>query len=334
MEEIIAYKLNFCSPLHVGAHGVGYEKTDEIIHSDTLFSALMTLWNNFYDDKVESLCQNPPFLISSAFPYKSAIYFFPRPMVKIGKEGEDDYKTGKKLKKVKYVSKNILEALRKGDSLDFDDNDTFQNHKFWIERTSDKLNKSSRIFSVREVPRVTIDRATSSSEIFYFSEIIFERDSGLFFLARFKNKEFRSKFEAVLRLLGDEGIGGDKRIGKGVFSLHIDEGFSFSTLQDADGFMNLSLYYPKEDEFDNGILKGASYNLVSRKGWIHASGAMSLKRKQIRMFSEGSVFTCIGEENYGVNPCVLEKDATIGLQHNIYRYGMAFHLPIAMENEK
>ena len=334
MEGIIVYKLNFSSPFHVDAHGVGYEETDEIIHSDTLFSALMTLWNNFYDDDVESLCQNPPFLISSAFPYKSSTYFFPRPMMKIGKEGEDDYKTGKKLKKVKYVSKIVLEALRKGESPDFDENNTFQNHKFWFEGTSSDLNEASKIFSNREVPRVTIDRATSSSEIFYFSEIIFERDSGLFFLASFKDKEFRPKFEAVLRLLGDEGVGGDKRIGRGIFSVQIDEGFSFSTLQDADGFMNLSLYYPKEDEFNNGILKGASYNLASRKGWIHAGGAMSLKRKQIRMFSEGSVFNCTGEASYGANPCVLEKDPIVGLKHNIYRYGMSFNLPIAMESEK
>lgn len=328
MEKIVAYKLNFSSPLHIDAHGVGYEETEEIIHSDTLFSSLMTLWNYFHNDDVEAMCQNPPFFISSVFPYKSSTYFFPRPMVKLVKEEEDDTKIGKKLKKVKYVSRNLLESILKGEFLEFDDRHTFQNYKFWFGRDSNELNQDTKVLTEREVPRVTIDRATSSSEIFYFSEVIFEKDSGLFFLARFKNKELRSKFETVLRLLGDEGIGGDKRVGKGSFSVQIDEEFNLSIPQNADGFITLSLYYPKEDEFNNGVLKNASYNLLSRKGWLHVRGAMSLKRREVKMYSEGSIFNAIGLSNYGTNPCVLEKDETLGLHHNIYRYGMAFNLPI------
>lgn len=334
MGKIIAYKLKFSTPLHVDTHGVGYEKTDETIHSDTLFSALMTLWVHFYDDDVEALCQNPPFFISSAFPYKSTTYFFPRPMTVIGKEGEDDYKTGKKLKKVKYISKNLFEAILKGERLEFNEEETFQNHTFWLGKNSDGIHKDSKIFAVREVPRVTIDRKTSSSEIFYFSEIVFEKDSGLFFLTRFKDNGLRSKFETVLRLLGDEGIGGDKRVGKGMFSLQIDEDFDLSIPRNTDSFLTLSLYYPEEDEFDGGVLKNARYNLVSRKGWLHVGGAMSLKRREIKMFSEGSVFSSLGRPDYGTNPCVLEKDETIGLSHNIYRYGMSFHLPIILEPAK
>jgi CRISPR-associated protein Csm4 len=332
--RIIAYKLNFSSPLHLDAHGVGYEKTEEFIHSDTLFSALMTLWGHFYNDDIASICQDPPFCISSAFPYKSSTYFFPRPMVKIGKGGEDDTKVGKKFKKVKYISKDLFEALLKREPLEFHEKETFQKYKFWFGKDAEEINKNSRIFMAREVPRVTIDRATSSSEIFYFSEIIFEKDSGLFFLAEFKDKEFRSKFETILRLLGDEGIGGDKRVGKGMFSLQIDEEFSLSIPQNADSFLTLSLYYPREDEFNSGLLKGASYELVSRKGWLHVGGAMSLKRREIKMFSEGSVFSSLDRPDYGANPCVLEKDETIGLAHNIYRYGMSFYLPIILEHTK
>jgi len=328
MKKIIAYKLNFSSPLHIDAHGVGYEETDEIIHSDTLFSSLMTLWNYFYNDDVETMCQNPPFFISSAFPYKSSTYFFPRPMVKLVKEEEDDHKAEKKLKKVKYVSKELMESILRGELPEFDERHTFQNYKFWAGIDFNEINQNTQIFKESEIPRVTIDRATSSSEIFYFSEITFEEDAGLFFLTKFKNKEIRSKFESVLRLLGDEGIGGDKRIGKGIFSVQIDEEFNLSIPQDADGFLTLSLYYPKEDEFNNGILINASYNLLPRKGWLHVKGAMSFKRKEVKMFEEGSVFHSIGQPNYGINPCVLEKDENIELNHNVYRYGMAFNLPI------
>jgi hypothetical protein len=53
-----------------------------------------------------------------------------------------------------------------------------------------------------------------------------------------------------------------------------------------------------------------------------------LAEKEVRMFAEGSVFNAIGEEVYGHNPCVLEKNEALGLKHNVYRYGIAFDLPL------
>lgn len=336
MDNTIVYKLKFCSPLHIAAHGVGYEQTEEVIHSDTLFSAIMSLWSSFYpEDDVERLCQTPPFILSSAFPFKGRSCFFPRPFVRIGKPREmDDSNIGKKLKDVKYVSLPVFESILMGKSgeLGFREEDTFQGGKFWDIWAGNNPDAVSPIFAEREVPRVTIDRYISASDIFYFSEIVFEEDAGLFFLVKFLEKEIRRKFEAILRLLGDEGIGGDKRMGKGLFSPDIDTGFEISLPRKANGFVCLSLYYPKEEEFSGGILAGASYNLVSRTGWIHVPGAMSLKRQGVRMFSEGSVFGSIGRSVYGENPRVLERTEELGLKHNIYRYGTAFTLPIVKED--
>jgi len=327
MDKIIAYKLKFDTPLHIWSHGVGYEETGEMIHSDTLFSAMMSLWNHFYDDEVQAMCQTPPFLISSAFPFKGNTYFFPRPIKKIGKgkTDDDDPKKGKKLKKVKFISKSLFEQMLNGENLDFDESHTFQNGSFWSDKAEPK---DSRVFSVLEIPRVSVDRENYASDIFYFSEVIFEKDSGLFFLARFKEKAMQKKFEAVLRLLGDEGIGGDKRVGKGLFSPERDENFKISSPLKSDSFLTLSLYYPTESEFRE-ILENASYNLVSRRGWLHSPGAMSLKRREVKMFAEGSVFTAIGKDHYGASPCVLEKTGWAKLDHNVYRYGFAFDLPIA-----
>ncbi len=335
MDEITLYKLNFSSPLHIGAHGVGYEETGNMIHSDTLFSAIMSLWGNFYEDDIESLCKTPSFIISSAFPFKKDVLFFPRPMVRIGKDAEGDDKKEKKIKKVEFISQELLESILKGESgnLEFNEKDTLQSGKFWHLNQS-SFDKNDIIFAERELPRVTIDRNTNSSEIFYFSEIVFNRDAGLFFLAKFIDKRIKQKFETVLRLLGDEGIGGDKRMGKGLFSLDIKENFHVSFPENTDAFLTLSLYYPQESEFNGGILNDASYNLLSRKGWLHAPGAMTLRRKEIRTFTEGSVFNAIGKPLYGTNPCVLEKNENLGLRHNIYRYGIAFNLPMLREKQK
>jgi len=336
MDEATLYKLNFHAPLHIGVHGVGYEETDEIVHSDTLFSAIMSVWGHFYDDDIEKLCKTPPFFISSAFPFKRDNLFFPRPMVKIGRQGEDDDQKGNKLKRVTYLSQHLFESIVKGEAenLEFTETETFQDGIFWCKDFSLNSQNVDRVFTEREMPRVTIDRHTNSSDIFYFSEIVFEKDAGLFFLTKFKEKKIKRRFEAVLRLLGGEGIGGDKRMGKGLYSLEIEEKFHLPIPSNADCFLTLSLYYPEETEFNNGILKDASYNLIPRKGWLHAQGAMSLRRREIRVFQEGSVFTSIGKDTYGTNPCVLEKNLELGLLHNIYRYGIAFSLPIKRNQSK
>lgn len=335
MNEITAYKLRFSTPLHIAAHGFGYEKTETMIHSDTLFSAMMTLWNWIYDDDIGKMCQTPPFLISSAFPFKGDRYFFPRPMVRIGKKGhddDDDPKKGKKLKKARFVSKALFESMLQGDGIEFEEDHTFQDGAFWSDK---KEPGDSRVFRVREIPRIRVDRVSHASDIFYFSQVTFEKDAGLFFLVRFREQGIRNKFEAVLRLLGDEGIGGDKRVGKGLFSLNnedMERNFKLSVPEKTDGFLTLSLYHPTKSEFGE-ILRDASYNLVSRKGWLHSPGAMSMRRKEVRMFTEGSVFDAIdGKESYGNSPCVLEKNDK--LVHDVYRYGFAFDLPIVRKEEK
>jgi len=292
----------------------------------------MSLWHNFYDDDVAEMCEDPPFAISSAFPFKSEIYFFPKPMVRIGKEGEDHPKRGKKLKKVKYVSKNILQKLLLGENLEFDESNTLQSGKFWVAKG--ELPQDGTVFKEGEVPRVVIDRASNSSDIFYFSEIVFEKDSGLFFLAKFLKENIQRKFEAVLRLLGDEGFGGDKRLGKGLFTVGKKNGFQILAPEYANGILNLSLYHPTEEEIKAGLLNNADYALITRKGWIHSLGAMSLRRQSIRMFQEGSVFSCLSKQTYGDCPIVLKSDTADELSHNIYRYGIGFCLPIKRREEK
>lgn len=331
MNGVVAYKLRFKTPLHIDTQGIGYERTEDTVHSDTIFSALMSLWYNFYDDNIEEMCKNPPFIISSAFPFKSETYFFPRPMIRIGKEKEDDQKKGKELKKVNYVSKNILEILIADKNLEFDEKNTLQKGKFWVAK--DELPKEKVIFKEREVPRVTIDRATNSSDIFYFSEILFEKDSGLFFLVKFLNEKLQKKFEVVLRLLGDEGIGGDKHLGKGLFTAKKEPDFQMLIPENRNGIINLSLYHPTEEEINAGIMKDASYKLITRKGWIHSIGAMSLRRQSVRMFQECSTFISLRKKYYGDCPLVLEKNVDIGLSHNIYRYGLGFFLPIKKRKE-
>lgn len=334
MKDIVAYKLRFTSPLHLGQEGIGLEKTDETIRSDTLFSAFFSCWQLFYDDDLDNLIKKLPFILSSSFPFKGDEYFFPRPMVKIGEVGEDDPKIGKKIKKVKFISQKFFEDILNGKKISFLEENTLQ-EGFCLSKKSfkDSPDEEKFIYKKHEVPRVTIDRATNTSEIFYFNELVFSGDSGLFFLVRFLDPKIRTRFEAVLRLLGDEGIGGDKHLGRGHYEIEIVKDFEINLpRENTKYFVSLSLFHPTKDEVDGGLIKGASYDLITRRGWIHSKDAMSLKRKGLRMFVEGSVFKDIGKEIYGDIPIVLEKNKDLGLTHNIYRNGLAFTFPIKVRD--
>jgi len=328
MENIVAYKLKFTGPLHLGQEGIGLEKTDEIIRSDTLFSAILSCWSLFYDDDIDSLIKKSPFILSSCFPFKGDDYYFPRPMVKIGKQGEDDPKIGKKIKKVKFISKKLFAEVLNGKEVSFLEENTLQDGLLWSDRSFKNIPEEEKFaYKKREVPRVTIDRVTNTSEIFYFNELVFSKDSGLFFLMRFLNPQIRTGFEAILHLLGDEGIGGDKHLGKGCFEVKTAEDFKINFAQDnTEHLVTLSLFHPTEQ------MEQASYELITRRGWIHSKGAMSLKRKGIRMFVEGSVFKNADKNIYGDIPIVLEKNKDLGLTHNVYRNGLAFTFPITVRS--
>jgi len=331
--EIFCYRLNFTSPLHLGREGIGLERTDDIIHSDTLFGAIMCKWPLFYDDPVEDFVKAPPFLISSAFPFKKNNYFFPRPMIRtmIKEEEEKSFKLRKKIKKIKFVSKIIFEKLLKDEKIDsFSEKNTLQEGKFLAEKEFESLDEQEKtIYRIREVPRVIIDRHKNSSEIFYFNEVIFSKDSGLFFLAEFINSSIKNKFEAILRLLGDEGIGGDKSCGKGQFVLEKDESFKLELPTKPSYFITLSLFHPTKEEIQKGLLATeASYEIITRGGWIHSIFPTARRRKTVKMFTEGSIFKYIGEKIYGDMVKVLDKDETPGIPHDVYRYGISFNLPL------
>ncbi len=327
-----AYRLRFKAPLHIDAQGIGHEETEIMVHSDTLFSALMCLWRNFYDDDIEALCESPRFHLSSAFPYAGEASFFPSPMCRLlpDKTGDKYPEIGKKLKKMKFISRSLFEKTLNGEKWNYEDTETLQDGLFW--RHQDERSwKKEFIFRKQEIPRIAVDRWKQSTEIFYFSRVHFAVDAGLFFLVRFDDDAIKRKFETVLRLLGDEGLGGDKNAGHGQFEPEEWEGFELKTPENGDYFITLSLYHPKKEEFGRDVRMNSSYGIVSRQGRLHPRGLGMLRRKEVNMLIAGSVIQYPAENANGkLGDCcmVLEKDSHEKLKHNVYRYGYAFDLPI------
>ena len=328
------FKLNFVTPLHIGTNRPGFENSAEILHSDSLFSALVNCWIQLYPDDIPLFFPEesdslviPFFNISSAFPYFRDTLFFPKPYLQLNIPQdiiEANPNLIKKLKSVTYVSQPIFEAAINNQELLFEDNWFDRSGKFADGQLFNK-SESKSPFKMIDVPRVVIDRMTGETMPFNFTRIRFQKDAGLYFLAEFQDTEWEKRFTAVLRLLGDTGIGGDRSVGHGLFEIEEIRDLNINVPENSGYFMTLSLYHPTETE-QRSINEKASYQIIERKGWVFSGNAKPLRRQTVRMFTEGSIFP--GDiKQYGDTIRVLKKEPGLNLNHDVFRFGQALVVP-------
>ena len=327
------YKLKFRSPLHISSDPLSLGKPDVFLHSDTLFSAIVNSWVNLYDLSARFF-ENPPFIISSAFPFYRDVLFIKKPYARLKFNQQEFERYRKKIKNAAFISLSLFEKFTKGEEISVSE-------KNFIEGgfLSD-VEINERIYSVQERPRSSIPRYIPSSvensseestageevktEIFYTTAVHFSQNAGLFFFASFENEEVKKQFDGALYLLGDTGIGGNRTNGYGLFEVEKTEKFD-NPFESGDYSIALSLYHPKEEEVKNGILNGAHFSVISRQSWIFSGSACPYRSKKVRMFDEGSIFNgCddLSGDIPDITPHIAEE--TNIFPHRIYRYGKIF----------
>lgn len=315
-------KLRFKSGVHIGSDMAtpGSESIATMIHSDTIFSAIINQWvrlpnkgsNGENIPSIEELIEGfknslPPFLLSSAFLFKEEDYYLPTPI------GTSPlfFKT---LKDVPFLELDDFLYLANGD----------------YEKLRDKIfdNPEDHIVSFFTNPRVTLDRLTNTSNIFSSSGITFKQ-GGLYFIVDFNDDALVFPFFASLEILSHAGFGGDRSVGYGAFTFEkepIDDHPRWSIIfQKKEGpisYCSLSLCFPHEGEERNAL----SYRLIPRKGWIYSSSSpVQLKRRECKMFSEGSLFSeLIKGQLVDVTPDEFKEF------HPVYRYG--FGMMVVIQN--
>ncbi len=338
------YYLEFLSPLHASSGGFGLGSTEEIIRSDTLFSAICSEAAALFDEKtMDEIFFNiaePKIFLSSAFPYFDGQLFFPKPLswrpTNFNQLTSDDRK---QLNKVDYVSLALFKKMLAGEPLDFpirqEDEENLQYwviaSKCWCEKRFPEEN--FKLFKILEMPRVTIDRTSQEATLFHLAQIEFRKNAGLFFLGKFRHENACKHFETALYALAETGIGGDRSVGKGQFQiLGKPEEFEFPELTNAKGFVTLSLFLPEKNELSALDLKKSSYGFTLRQGWIHHT---TLRRRTFRMFTEGSVFEVIKGQAAANGKLALalhQSEFPAFITHNVYRSGLAFTLPMRLVN--
>ena len=289
------------------------------LHSETIFGALTFAIKQLYPEKLEEMIKefetNPPFIISSPFPYifneSEQVKFYPKISLKLDNAKEDyeidDVKTYKKLK---YVDEEIFHKIINGELEEVEILNNFKDYKvsngFLMSREYDIPFKLSENI----IPNNRVNRLSNQTEgIFYTSGREF-KNMGLFFYIRFNDEEYVPIVKAALKYLKDRGFGRDVSVGKGQFDYEIvDEDIE----SNADGkfFVNLSRFIPNDNDLAN-IGEDSIYEIGSKRGRSSAGEI----RKQIRFFKEGSLFPNYGD-NYG-------KIVNVGKIDPAVEYGFAF----------
>ena len=342
MGEKRIVKLHFRSAIHLGSNitGIGIEGTRLVAHSDTLFSCLINAYAQLHSGNLNTVNDllarfhegEPPFRLSSAFPYVDQIeggdtYYLPKPLndppdFYDGSEGQR-YKEehSKIVNNTQLLELNYFQKWLTGKNVGLDDLKKQDIEKDFIS-------------DIR--PQHARDRLTDATTIYHTGLVHFHGRSGLYFLVELNDLSLLNwdMFREILTQAGMNGLGGRRSHGNGIFKVTDSKlDYVWKELFDLDlpeknGFVNLSLYYPEiKEEFDN--LDPIAYQLIPRKGWCYSSVVPTqMKRKTVTMFSEGAVFR--NEPKGALADGTPDSFTT----HKVYRYGIPITLPIHILEEK
>lgn len=332
--DVLLVKMRFRGNLHLGEISNLMTYTSDIIHCDTLFSAIINVYSLIFGlDKtnlfLENVIANPDFFrISSAFFYYNDgakdVLLVPKPLgISISNSNDSNDSNNsydyKRFKKLKFIP---LDFLLNGDlKLLFNFLDILDIKKSNMEKTNmDKrsIEKKSVLYKEEERPRVSIDRVTNSSNIYYISSISFPEGVGMWFFMIVDNAVLE-EIKTVIRVLGDEGIGGERTYGFGLFEPSF-ENYSIPDY-DSNKYYNtsLSLVNPSQDEVN--MVK--YYSIITRKGYIYSAYINDVRYGSINVFSEGSVFSD------KVNGRILDVTPDFFTKHRVFKYYRAFCIPVS-----
>ncbi|NJE13347.1 type III-A CRISPR-associated RAMP protein Csm4 [Thermococcus sp. LS2] len=308
-----AVKLHFKSPLHVGSES-GLSEAVIPVHSDTIFGAIVNALV-YLDLDIWPFIrafERGEFSISSAFPFKGEKLYFPKPLnanellKNLSIKSQKDYSNLKKFKRKKFFDKDSFEKLINGELPNFDEIDFEESYGY----------------KISDIPKVALDRITADSQIYYISQVFFEDNAGLYFLFQGNEEIFKRYIKPAIKLLGDEGIGGKRTWGLGIFKPKFED-IKLKT-PESDKFVTLSLMIPKSK--DNLIL----WSFVRRSGWVFTRDGKPRRKPTMMMVGEGSIVKndpgkLIDLDEYG--------NFSADVEHKVLVNARSFLIPVRWEHE-
>lgn len=288
-------KLKFSAPVHFGRGGL--DKTDYVVHADTLFSALCieAVKQGKLNSLVDSV-QGGHLKFSDALPYIGDDYYIPAPLC------ADDSRLSPKDRKLYDMLAYIPVSKAK---------------KF-MNGTMDASEELSKFYTLGSTClREKVSMRNLEINPFAIDTFTFSKDAGLYVCYGYDAEDDSYLMSDLLESLSYQGIGGKKSSGYGRFELTMSKGcpeITDNAGEDGDMLLSLSSCLPAEEEMDKA-LNGAFAKLIKRSGFSGDGGMKPKKKKDAYLLSAGSCFA---------NPfkgCVLNvapKDAA----HPVYCYAI------------
>ena len=300
------------------AGSVNGEDVDAVIHADTLFSAIINAYVLLYGpdtvtDFIEEFKQQQIGISSLSYGLAAAereVLFFPKPLLDTTETR--DLTQAKQAKRIRFVSTQLLQRI-----LADVDTEHCRSRCSLLEDTV--LLGGGFAATLQELPpelanqhfvhemtdtKVQLDRRTGGAAegmLYYESYVeltaLADRRANryqpfLYFLATVESA-YEPQLNACLRLLCDEGIGGERAQGRGQFAGVTSRDFVPPTLGKGNWHYALSLVHPASNEEFRSALR---YRLTTRGGHpVQGDGTPSVplaqQRRWVRMLQEGAIFT-------------------------------------------
>lgn len=306
--RVSLYGLTFPHGLHLSPHELSLDDSLCVIPADTIFSALLWAWvrqgGNAAAWLEPFLRGDPPFLITSAFPRSEKGLYFPKPLY-LRLTGE--------WRHTEFLSETDFYKLAKGKS----EGPKGEKPEFW---------------EIKQIPRVTLDRFTNQSNLFFVGRVHFRPNCGLWFgvawlrpTERCQELSFREAFEHALRELTETGLGGDRHVGYGRFAYEVLDEVNWPDPRSSEYGVLLSRLWPKEEELPL-LRKSLAWRFVEVSGWAETQ-AGHVRRNRARLVKEGSVLPS------GIRGGMVDLTPKNFTAHRIWRYGLAFLYPLEVEYE-
>jgi len=313
----MAYKVALIKPkgpLNLGKRTGELTNSKILPGSDQLFSALLNAFSLYYGSGetkafLEALLGKAILKLSSLFPAQvigeKVYYLVPKPLTLDLIPHFPDVKTAKK---IEYLPVESLVKLAQGQG----PGEGYVVQKAYLPA------KQEYWYQSREIPRVALDRITYSSNIYYCTAITFAENIYLYFLYDI-DPRWEVKFKTALRVLADEGLGGERTYGFGQFSVEFRDDFSWTI--PGENTLLLSNYYPSPGELPDLAEKLKAYKLEEAGGYLYSGFDRGIKKKAVRFLGPGSVLA------YKPVGTIVEVTPGSFTEHPVYRYGYAFTLP-------
>ncbi|HIP43397.1 MAG TPA: type III-A CRISPR-associated RAMP protein Csm4 [Aquifex aeolicus] len=293
------------------------------IRSFTLFGAFCWNYRFIHGKKklqefLEEFRQTPKFLISSPFPIVEEKPLFPAPSIKTENEKVNIIQKLKRkpFKKAKFTTLEVLKDLKNGEIKTYNDLvNKCSVRKGILVKSNEEVSelKQQQMLFLRN----SLHRITMKSERLFTETASLLKES--YFIVKFIDEKFLSEFEIILKLMEENGLGGNKNIGWGKIKI---EEFNIDTkIFEGNGrrFITLSPVIPTE----NIDIERSLYELETFKSFTDATFSREIIKKKVFYLAEGSLI--VKKENNKFAGIL----KNVGFSENIYQYGYEF--PIFLE---